>query len=414
MDSNGRLAGADFIRALACIMVLVHHLVLRIDLGRLPADLRYLFEIARFGNYGVALFFVLSGYLLSRPFWSAFDRDAPLPSLRIYTLRRAARILPGFWVALTIGFSLSLTVYGLVPNAELVIRYVAGFLMMSQWHWRTFFPVEGDGPLWSIPFEVTCYVLLPFGLALVFRLCRGPQRRSASRLAWCGIIAAVLLAHWLIVTAVPMDDVGRGWRYGIQGGAKEWMPRYNPIGFFAIFGLGMLAAGLRPLLPKTRSALFDLAGLAALIGIAAALVTSVGGEWEGYGLLSIPYRFPGLPLAVGAALCVLPGSVLLGRLLDNPVTRFVATVSFGIYIWQDIVISMLVHLFPGAFGIGTDAMLSGWIVWSVIAVAVTVCIATLSYVCLERPVLRWARGLEARADAMPLSPIAAKADGQQR
>jgi hypothetical protein len=83
MDRRGRLAGADFIRALACLLVLAHHLVLRLDLGKLSPSLRPTFEFFRFGNYGVSLFFVLSGFLLARPFWSALDRGLPPPSLKI-------------------------------------------------------------------------------------------------------------------------------------------------------------------------------------------------------------------------------------------------------------------------------------------------------------------------------------------
>ncbi|MFT4182241.1 MAG: acyltransferase family protein, partial [Rhizobium sp.] len=96
-------------RAIACLMVLVHHLALRMDLHHVPGDLAMPFYLARYGNYGVSVFFVLSGFLLSRPFWRALDRDLPPPSLKIYAMRRSARILPGFWVALTVGFLLSVT-----------------------------------------------------------------------------------------------------------------------------------------------------------------------------------------------------------------------------------------------------------------------------------------------------------------
>jgi len=395
-EKRGNALGADFIRALACMMVLAHHLVLRIDLDRLSPMLRPVFETARFGSYGVSLFFVLSGFLLSRPFWQALDDNASLPSLRLYALRRAARILPGFWTALTVGFVLSVTVYGLPLTGELVLRYVAGFFLMSQWHWRTFFPVQGDGPLWSIPFETTCYLLLPLGFVPLRRLRAHVSARTVIRLGWLGVIALALLGHWLIATFVPMDEAGRGWQFGIQGGAKEWMPRYNPVGFFAVFSLGVLAAGISTRLPRRTSVAYDLIGLIALAGIAAALATSTPGKWEGYGWLGIPYRFPILPLAVALALCSLPDSKWLGAALDNRLTRFIATISFGIYIWQDIVISGLVYAFPGAFGIGTEAMLSGWLAWSAIAIAATFAIGTLSYMLIERPVMQWARRLEKR------------------
>lgn len=381
-------------RALACLMVLAHHLVLRLDWGRVAVELRPLLELARFGSYGVSIFFVLSGFLLARPFWIALDGGLCMPSLKVYALRRAARVLPGFWTALTVGFLLSFTVYDAPLNSELIWRYLSGFFLMSQWHWRTFFPVNADGPLWSIPFEATCYVLLPLCFALSFTLPARRAGRAGTRLIWLAIIAMALLGHWLIVQHIPMDDIGRSWDFGLQGGAKEWMPRFNPVGFFVIFTIGALAAGGQTLLSGRRSFIFDIVALLALAVGAREFLASVAGEWEGYGWLDIPYRFPLLPLAVGSTLCVLPQSVLVGPLLDNRIIRFVATVSFGIYIWQDIVISLMKRLFPGSFGTGSDDALIGWAISCIIATILILAIATVSYLFLERPVIRWARDLE--------------------
>ena len=381
-------------RAVACLMVLGHHLVLRMNFNHVPDGLALTFYLVRYGNYGVSVFFVLSGFLLSRPFWLALDSNQPSPSLKIYAMRRGARILPGFWFALTVGFILSFTIYGFPLDGELAGRYIAGFFLMSQWHWRTFFPVQGDGPLWSIPFETTCYVLLPIGFLLLFHLKRGSRSALFSRLFWVGIIAVSLVGHWLIVTYLPTDSVGRGWEYGFQGGAKQWMPRYNPIGFFAIFAIGILAAGIQTMIPARRSLIYDLVGVLAIVMSASQLPLSLGGEGEGYGWLDIPYRFPLFPLGVAVALCALPQSSLLGRLLDNRVSRYVATVSFGVYIWQDIVLTLMQQLFPWTFGVGSDNVLGGWIASSLVATAIIFIIGTLSYVLLERPVMRWARARE--------------------
>ncbi len=384
-------------RAVACLMVLVHHLVLRMNFNKIPPALDLTFILARFGNHGVSVFFVLSGFLLSRPFWLALDRDQPLPSLKIYAMRRAARILPGFWLALTAGFVISFTIYGFPLDGELVGRYIAGFFLTSQWHWRTFFPVQGDGPLWSIPFETTCYVLLPIGFLLLFHPTLRSRSTLVSRLLWIGIIAVALVGHWLVVTYLPTDSVGRGWQYGFQGGAKEWMPRYNPIGFFAIFAIGALAAGMRTVIPARRSAIHDVIGALAIVMGAWQLPQSIGGPGEGYAWLGIPYQFPLLPLAVAIALCTLPQSLLLAKLLDNRVSRYVATVSFGVYIWQDIVLTLMQQLFPWTFGTSSDDVLGGWVASSLVATAIIFAIGTLSHVLLERPVIQWARTRESMA-----------------
>jgi peptidoglycan/LPS O-acetylase OafA/YrhL len=390
MDREERLAGVDFMRAVACLLVLLHHFVLRLDVGRVPGELRPALDTARFGNFGVAIFFVLSGFLLARPFWQTLDRGATLPKLKIYALRRAARILPGFWVALTAAFLLSFTVFGYAVTPELVLRYATGFFLMSQWHWRTFFPVGSNGPLWSIPFEATCYVLLPICFLALHGLRLG-RRRIVSRLAWIAFIAVLLIGHVLIVRTFQTDAVGRGWAYGLQGGAKEWMPRYNPIGFFAIFALGTLAAGMQTLLPTRRTFSFDIIASLALGVAMTGLITSTGGDWEGYGWLGIPYGFPIFPLAIATALVTLPRSLLLGA-LDSTFFRYTATVSFGIYIWQDIVISLTKEFLPSSFGTGAQSAITGWLLSCVAVACLLYAVASLSYFLLERPVLRWAHG----------------------
>jgi len=396
MRQQERLAGADFLRATACLLVLAHHFVLRLDMRRIPDELGPTAHILRFGNFGVAVFFVLSGFLLAHPFWRALDTGSNLPSLRHYTIRRAARIAPGFWVAATISFALSLTLLALPLTPELALRYVSGLLFMSQWHWRTFFPVEADGPLWSIPFEVTSYVLLPVGFLLLFRLPILRQRPLLARFAWLCVITGVLLAHLLILTLFPLDDIGRGWQYGLQGGAKEWMPRYNPIGFFAVFALGALAAGLETMLPRRRSSWFDAAALLALAIAGYRLVISPGGSAEGYGWLEIPYGFPVFPLAVGAALVSLSHSQRLGRLLDNAPVRYVAKISFGIYIWQEIILLLIQKLDPGSFGASSENVVTGWLQSCGLAAALILLVASLSYHLLEKPAIDFGNRLTAR------------------
>ncbi|MDO8360610.1 MAG: acyltransferase family protein, partial [Devosia sp.] len=107
--SDSRLAGADFVRATACLMVVAHHVAQRVMPEVLPHWGATTAASVMMGAFGVGAFFVLSGYLLARPFWTALDRGEAMPSLRTYALRRAARILPGFWLALTVTFVLSFT-----------------------------------------------------------------------------------------------------------------------------------------------------------------------------------------------------------------------------------------------------------------------------------------------------------------
>ena len=405
---DNRLAGADFVRAAACFVVLFHHLAQRMSWDDNLGFIEPFRVFTQFGTFGVAMFFVLSGFLLARPFWLALDEGEEMPSIRTYALRRAARILPGFWLALTVTFVLSVTVFGAPLDGWLVLRYVAGLLAVSDWHWTTLFPVEVNGPLWSIGFEVTSYVLLPFGLAALFVLRPITGRGWHIRVLWLMVIAVALLAHWLFTRYVRVDMHLRGWEHGLQGGAKFWMPRYNPFGFFAIFAIGALAAGLQVRLAKYRSLAFDLLTIAG-IGLA---IWAFGRQMsaqspDGFGFLGVPYDFPGFPLIMGLILAAGPSSMLVGAALDNPVTRYLARISFGIYVWHYLVLELTRRFFVPAIDHGGMADPIMFVATASAITAVTIVVADLSFRLVEAPAIRWARAYEGKSAApATLSPAA--------
>ena len=57
-----------------------------------------------------------------------------------------------------------------------------------------------------------------------------------------------------------------------------------------------------------------------------------------------PYRFPIVPALLGLLIFSLPSSVSIGKWLDNRFLSFIAKISYGVYLWQAIVI-VLLHRF---------------------------------------------------------------------
>jgi peptidoglycan/LPS O-acetylase OafA/YrhL len=98
-----RLSGIEGLRAVAALAVLTFHVVLFSPaVGSLPLQLPHHGERVFSGlRFGLTLFFVLSGFLLYRPFVAAAMAKRPLPSIRDYLRRRALRILPAYWVILS-------------------------------------------------------------------------------------------------------------------------------------------------------------------------------------------------------------------------------------------------------------------------------------------------------------------------
>jgi peptidoglycan/LPS O-acetylase OafA/YrhL len=167
-----RSVGLDLLRTLAAVLVVVFHLrtMLVVDFGPLN-------PVIEGGNSGVFVFFALSGYLLYKPFVKG-DVD-----LRSYSLKRAARILPGYFVAL-----LALV---LLTRSQLFFDHPLPYLTMSASYnipLRAFL-----GNAWTLSAELIFYVLLPFTAHLV----KGREILRLSMIAIASII--LLLWHRLIL-----------------------------------------------------------------------------------------------------------------------------------------------------------------------------------------------------------------------
>ncbi|MEK3688007.1 acyltransferase family protein [Paenibacillus sp. FSL R10-2736] len=392
-----RLAGADGIRAIACLSVILHHLSQKLAMPAQKPWLQEVQSVLLLGNSGVSLFFLLSGFLLSFPFWSAYLENKPYPSIRTYAVRRAARIIPGFYVSFLVCL---LLVWRLdIPTEYLWRRVITGFTFTSGFHYTTFFPSDLNGPFWSISFEVFSYLLMPVFMAVLFVL---GKRRSFGKaiLFWVAAFGLVLAINSLVHQWFTPSGQGRGWDYGQIGGAKYWMPNYNPVGFFGHFAIGILAAGITTAFMQLgakverlrKLGVFDAAGAAAL-GLAGLLIWRMRhqGEFE-FSLQHQPYYFPAYAILFGIVLLSAPFSVIVGRLLDNRFFRFTAQISFGLYIWHYLFITLIEK-----YGIA-DYHYSGirdvwrWLGISVPVLVISYAAAAVSYYVIERPFIHWSKG----------------------
>jgi len=396
------LSGADGLRAIACLAVISHHFAQRLAAPQQPAWLQELQAFALLGNVGVSVFFVLSGFLLSYPFWRSYIDNEAYPSLRAYTLRRAARIVPGYYVSLL--FCAVVVAAAEIPMEAFRARLIAGLTFTAGFHYRTFFPSELNGPLWSISFEVFCYLLMPL---LMWGLFRMFGRRRAFRTAfgyWIGALLLVLILNQGVHAWLTPGEEGRGWQHGLIGGAKYWMPNYNPIGFFGHFALGILSAGtavqLGRLTERTRRFRerggFDWIAGGALLA-AGVLLWLLRHEPEfSFSLQRQPYYFPLFPGLMAAFLAAAPQSKRVGAILDNAFFQLTATLSFGLYIWHYTLITLVErYALPDYRYMG----IVDWPTWIGISLAVlgmSYTFAAVSFYGLEQPCIKLARRWEQR------------------
>src|ERR671914_1995010 len=91
-----RLAGIEGVRGLAALSVVIYH-VWRFTQDGVPFS-----PLLQYFWLGVTAFFVLSGFLLYRPFAAATLAARPRPSLVRYARSRFLRIVPAYYVGLTV------------------------------------------------------------------------------------------------------------------------------------------------------------------------------------------------------------------------------------------------------------------------------------------------------------------------
>jgi peptidoglycan/LPS O-acetylase OafA/YrhL len=109
-----RIAGIEGLRAFAAGAIVVLHAFSIPAAAGVIVNSGWLTVASIPLNAGVTLFFVLSGFLLWRPFASAVASGRDLPSLSRYARNRTLRILPAYWVVLAVS-ALVLQSVRLVP-----------------------------------------------------------------------------------------------------------------------------------------------------------------------------------------------------------------------------------------------------------------------------------------------------------
>jgi len=392
--SASRLAGADGMRAIACLLVVWHHTGQKLNPENVSSIVGALHFLGMRGEVGVSLFFVLSGCLLSLPFWSAFVQSKPFPSIKRYSLSRAARIAPAFWLNLLICNLLAISVFNLEFSWP---KFLSSFFFVNSYHYSTFFPTEVNGPLWSIGLEVSCYLLLPIVLFIIFKVAKS---KALAALGVVSTIVTLQVINPLIIQVFMTDDDQKGWQFGIDGGAKQWLPYWNVASFFTQFLLGCLAALVIVMLrarATKQSRLFDL-GFVLASGAAIILVVTRLTPGEPDSFTQQPYVSPFFALMMGVALVCASHSVYVARLLDNRLFSWLAKLSFGIYLWHVVVIEIIARMFVPEYVYGGVTDTTQWILLSTTVLVGSVAIAAASWKWLEAPILKAARTVRINRD----------------
>jgi peptidoglycan/LPS O-acetylase OafA/YrhL len=165
----------DGLRFLAIFYVIIAHLhgffVLKTpffhDHTAHSGLLNFVGSIGKDGKHGVAIFFVISGFILALPFAKQFLKNDSKPiSLKQYYLRRLTRLEPPYIIALII-LTIAIILKNINSFQELFPHLVAS---LTYTHTIMYDSVSWISPVtWSLEVEVQFYLLAPF-LALIFTI----------------------------------------------------------------------------------------------------------------------------------------------------------------------------------------------------------------------------------------------------
>lgn len=359
-------AGLNGARAIAAYLVIATHV--GFQTGRSLTDAPTAPFLARM-EYGVTIFFLLSGFLLSRRFLTDSTKALSGPELKTFWWRRALRILPAYWVTIVI-------VLGVLSARHADGGDWASYLTLSQtYDHHTVDPSLSQ--TWTLSVELMFYIALPL-LVLASRLV--PARRQTRHLAMLVVMVAVALVGNLLAH--------RG--TGRLNPQLEWMPLY-----LDWFALGILlasahvdrespAAWQRTVLRWAQSP-----GTCWVIGVLLFwfstlplcgprdLTTATTWQWTiKHYLYGGSAFFLLLPLTLGAA--TWPDRLLGGRTMT-----VLGEISYGVYLWH---LPLLVALQQRWFGF---TIFNGhfWTLF-VTTVAASTAVAAVSWYGFERPLLR--------------------------
>ena len=333
-------------------------------------------------DVGLRIFFLISGFLLYRPFVQARLRGHELPSVGAYAWRRVLRIVPAYWLAL-VATALWL---GGAESDVLTPEHAPLYFGFAHIYDMDTISVTVMPHAWSLCVEMSFYLLLPL-YALLLRRFRGGLR---TELVAAAVLFAVGLAYklWVFTMGPVQDTTLLRWHLAL--------PEY-----IDTFAIGMAVAAVsaayegstsrparamfvvrRPWIAwLTAAALFVLASKG--IGLDGGVEVDISETT----FLARHYLYAAIALClVLPAIAGDPGEGRIRRLLAWRPLLWVGAVSYGAYLYHFAVLQQLERWDFGSVADDVSPYL-----WFPVALALILAIAAVSWYAYERPLLRLKR-----------------------
>jgi peptidoglycan/LPS O-acetylase OafA/YrhL len=320
------------------------------------------------GYFGVDLFFVLSGFLITRLLVDEIDTTGRVDLCGFY-LRRLLRLAPALLLFLT---AYMLIAPSLWPQFDLWLHLrdaaLVGFYLsdysQALWHNPKILIHT-----WSLSVEEHFYLIWPFVVL--------PLARIEPRWRLVGLFGIYLLAS--------------AWR----------IFEYETLGWDATYYRfdtrisGLVCGALLAISLQHKSLISERAANVAGLFAWAALVLCLSiGFWEAPWSLVVMTNLAHIA-AVGLLISVSTKDSWVSSILSAPPLVAVGSISYGMYLWH----------YPAALYFRE---LTPWYLTGPIVLSFSIAIATVSYMTIERPLQRYRRslgGYQRYAEAKPVSAL---------
>jgi peptidoglycan/LPS O-acetylase OafA/YrhL len=329
---GGRIPALDGLRAISIGLVLLGH-----SIGTRGSPVPH--RLHHFGELGVRVFFVISGYLITTLLLKELTRTGSI-SLRGFYFRRTLRIFPAFYAYLAVVGLLTLAgIVDLLPgDLEAAVTYTMNYQRPRSWY---------VGHLWSLAVEEQFYLVWPAIMLLL--------RQRAVHVASIAVVVAPVVRVGVFVL----------WP-SHRGGIGETFPT-----IFDALAAGCLLAMLRKQLQSSRTymAITSTPGAALAAGL---VVWAVNVDRVSVDLL-IGQSLQNAAIAVIIDWAIERRSVLAAAVLDFAPLGWVGRLSYSLYLWQQLFLNRHSHHWVHAFPLHLVGAFAA---------------AAVSYYLIEQPFLR--------------------------
>ena len=353
----------DGLRGIAILMVVACHILYHDPAGGTLE--RLIGGTIWAGGYGVTVFFALSGFLISLPFWKRKSQGVDKITPPGYASRRFWKIYPPLALSVLLLAPGYFTRYGDTSYFSIALEWLMGLPLVASVDAR-FNPV-----MWSLIVEVHFYATLP----LLFLLTRKLDYGQTLKLIFVALLVVPVLFRWWYAS------------HGIAGTLHPVIQTRYPSAMDS-FAFGGLIGGLETV-RKLRSGWARLGDLGLLLLSLGLVLSSL---FAFLGLEHSAIRQEGLDLIIRIAaglmlLYIANPAFSRTRLLSASWLRWFGVISYEWYLFHQPVFQWVRCSFGGASG----GNLLTYILIVGISAGISLALAALTYRCFSLPILRWGR-----------------------